>query len=108
MEWNMIDATSRGAMIDKTLDATRALISNMVANSQQFTTRFDPPIKVNKVTTTPFNLDQKITDLTVYVHQLAINQITTHDICSIIGHPSDLCPTLQNGHLEQAIALGGL
>ena len=41
------------------------------------------------------------------VHQLAINQITTCGVCSTIGHPSDVCPTLLNGNVEQANATGG-
>ena len=33
MEWNMIDAASGGALVDKTSEAVRALISNMATNS---------------------------------------------------------------------------
>ena len=103
----MIDAASGGALVDKTPDAARALISNMAANSQQFGTRSATPMKVNEVTTTLSNVDQKITELTAFVHKLAINQITTCGVCSTIGHPSDLCPTLLNGNIEQANAMGG-
>ena len=60
----MIDAASGGALVDKTLDAARALISNTATNSQQFGIRSDTSKKVNEVTTTSPNLDQKITDLT--------------------------------------------
>ena len=73
MEWNIIDVTSEGPLVDKTSDAVRALISNMAANSQQFGIHFDTPIKVNEVTTTSPNLDQKITELTVFVHKLVVN-----------------------------------
>ncbi|XP_050280900.1 uncharacterized protein LOC126721869 [Quercus robur] len=41
----MIDATSGGALVDKTPKATRNLIANMAANSQQFGTRLDLPSK---------------------------------------------------------------
>nr|XP_023871776.1 uncharacterized protein LOC111984376 [Quercus suber] len=48
---SMIDAASGGALVDKTLEAARNLIANMVANSQQFGTRLDPPSKhVNEET----------------------------------------------------------
>ena len=103
----MIDAASGGALVDKTPDAARALISNMAANSQQFGTRSTTPIKVNEVTTALSNVDQKITKLTAFVHKLAINQIITCVVCSTIGHPSNLCPTLLNGNIEQANAMGG-
>ena len=35
----MIDAASGGALVDKTSQQSRVLISNMGANSQQFNTR---------------------------------------------------------------------
>ena len=38
----MIDAASGGALVDKTPEAARLLISNMEANSQQFSMRHDP------------------------------------------------------------------
>ena len=41
----MINATSGGALVDKTLEAVRNLIANMVANSQQFGIRLDPSSK---------------------------------------------------------------
>ena len=39
MDKSMIDAASGGALMDKTLVVVRQLISNMVANYQQFGTR---------------------------------------------------------------------
>jgi hypothetical protein len=36
---SIIDAASRGALVDKTLEAACQLISNMAANSKQFGTR---------------------------------------------------------------------
>ncbi|XP_022866729.1 uncharacterized protein LOC111386494 [Olea europaea var. sylvestris] len=41
----MIDAASRGALVDKTLKGARILIANMVGNSQQFGTRLNSPSK---------------------------------------------------------------
>ena len=47
---SMIDAASGGALVDKTPEAARNLITNMAADSQQFGTRLDPPSKhVNEV-----------------------------------------------------------
>ena len=62
---------------------------------------------VNEVTTTLSNVDQKITDLTTFVHKLAVNQITTYGVCSTIGHPSGLFPILTTCNLGQATAMGG-
>ena len=50
MDRSMVDAASGGALVDKTPDGARALISNMAANSQQFGARREPPMrKVNEV-----------------------------------------------------------
>ena len=49
----MVDVVSEGALVDKTPEQARHLISNMATNSQQFGTRFNPtPIrKVNEIDT---------------------------------------------------------
>ena len=48
----MIDAASGGALVDKTPQQARVLISNMAANSQQFNTQAELPIqKVSEVST---------------------------------------------------------
>ena len=39
MDRSMVDAASGGALVDKTPAAARDLITNMVANAQQFGTR---------------------------------------------------------------------
>ena len=50
MERSMIDAACGGALMDKTPEAARNLISNMVENSQQFTSRNSSTIRtVNEV-----------------------------------------------------------
>ena len=93
---SMIDATSGGALVDKTPEAVRNLIANMVANSQQFGTRLNPPSKhVNEVNIS--SLEQQIASLTSLVRQMAIGNMQTVKacwICSVVGHPIDMCPTL--------------
>jgi hypothetical protein len=42
-DYNIIDATNGGALVDKTLVVACQLISNMAANSNQFGTRGDFP-----------------------------------------------------------------
>ena len=105
----MIDGASGGALVDKTPEDARNLIANMVANSQQFGTRLDPPSKhVNEVNI--FSLEQKIASLTSLVHQLAIGNMQTAKacgICSVVGHPTDICPTLQEEPIEQMNVAGG-
>ena len=49
MERSMIDAASGGALVDKIPEVARLLISNMAANSQQFSMKHDPPPQPKKV-----------------------------------------------------------
>ncbi|XP_075504481.1 uncharacterized protein LOC142541918 [Primulina tabacum] len=82
---NMIDAASGGALVNKTPQEARALISNMAANAQQFGTRQDnPPRQVNEV-----------------------QQVKACCVCAMVGHPTDMCPSLQEKPTQQANAIGG-
>ena len=105
----MIDATSGGALVDKTPEATRNLIANMVANSQQFGTRLNPPLKhVNEANIS--SLEQQIASLTSLIHQMAIGNMQTakaSGICTVVGHPTNMCPTLQEEPIEQVNVVGG-
>ncbi|XP_062154358.1 uncharacterized protein LOC133862542 [Alnus glutinosa] len=106
---NMIDVASGGALVDKTPEATRNFIANMAANSQQFGTRLDLPSKhVNEVNI--YSLEQQIASLTSLVRQMAVGIMQTVKacgICSIVGHPTNMCPTLQEEPIEQVNAASG-
>ena len=99
---SMIDAASGGALVDKTPEAERNLIANMVANSQQFGTRLVPPSKhVNEVNIS--SLEQQIASLTSLVHQMTVGNmqmVKACGICSVVGRPTDICPTLQEETIE--------
>lgn len=63
MERNMIDVASKGALVDKTLEAAQNLIANMAANSQQFNTRNNQLLlvkRVNKVSSS--SLEQQVSN----------------------------------------------
>jgi hypothetical protein len=104
----MIDAASGGALVDKTPEAARNLIANMAANSQQFVTRLDLSSKhVNEVNIS--SLEQQIASLTSLVRQMAVGNMQTAKacgICSVVGHPTDMCPTLQEEPIKQVNAGG--
>ncbi|XP_059461891.1 uncharacterized protein LOC132190882 [Corylus avellana] len=106
---SMIDAASGGALVDKTPEAARNLIANMAANSQQFGTRLDLPSKhVNEVNIS--SLEQQIVNLTSLVHQMVVGNMQTVKacgICSVVGHPTDMCPTLQEEPIQQVNVAGG-
>ena len=98
----MIDAASGGALVDKTHEAARNLIANMAANSQQFGTRLNPTSKhVTEVNIS--SLEQQIASLSSLVRQMAVGNIQTVKacgICSVVGHPTTMCPTLQEEPIE--------
>ncbi|RDY07760.1 hypothetical protein CR513_08081, partial [Mucuna pruriens] len=115
---SMIDASSGGALMDKTPGATRNLISNMESNTQQFRIRgADQPRMVSKIGAVDnLRLKNQLTELTSLVRKLAIGQhqpsivARVCGICTSIEHPIDMCPTLQeteSNHPESVGSIGG-
>ena len=109
MDRSMIDAASGGALMDKTPIVSKQLISNMAINYQQFGTRVAAPSRVvaSKVSVSMVvdnqRLENKLTELTSLVRQLAIgqqhnmmagNQLRLYGICCALDHPTDACPIL--------------
>ena len=106
----MIDAASGGALVDKTPEAARNLIANMAANTQQFcNNRLDHSSKhANEVNIS--SLEQQVANLTSLVKQMAAGNMQTANacgICSVVGHPTDMCPTLHEESIEQVNSAGG-
>ena len=110
MDRNIIDAASGGVLVDKTPTTTRTLITNMAANSQQFSNESEvPPLKVNEVEATS-KLEQQLANLTSLVQQMAtvtMHQAKVCGVCSMVGHATAICPTLQGQNMEQVNSLGG-
>jgi len=106
---SIIDAASGGALVDKTPEAARQLLPNMAANLKQFGTRGDFPSKrVNEISTS--NLENKVNDLTYFMRSLAcgnVQEVKVCSICSLQGHASDMCPTMQEDYIEQANVFDG-
>ncbi|PIN24395.1 hypothetical protein CDL12_02876 [Handroanthus impetiginosus] len=108
MERRMMDAASGGAVVNKTPSEARNLISTMAANSQQFGFGNDSFKRVNEVSNS--SLEHQISNLTSLVQQLVVGkvqQVKACGICANIGHPTDMCPTLQEDSFEHANAVGG-
>ncbi|GJT37753.1 DNA-directed DNA polymerase [Tanacetum coccineum] len=81
----------------------------MDANSQLFGIRQECPTKsVSEVKT---SYDQRLDNLTALVEKLVMcnstPQVKACRVCSVVGHPTDMCPTLQDGSPEQMNAVGG-
>ncbi|XWS37552.1 hypothetical protein CRYUN_Cryun19dG0053500 [Craigia yunnanensis] len=103
---SIIDVASGGALVDKTPLEAQNLIALMATNSLQFRVRQEP-IFVNKVISP--NIEQQITNFTQCVQTLATSVtslVQPYGSCSLQGHATDLCPSLQDGTSEQANALG--
>ena len=67
----------------------------MAANAQQFGGRHEAPKRVNEVSSS--SLEHKIDSLTSIVERLVVGQsqqVKACGICSNMGHPTDMCPTL--------------
>ena len=107
MERRMMDAASGGAIVNKTPQAARDLISTMAANSQQFGSNQEHPRRVHEVNVS--SLENKINQLTSLVQNLVVGntqQVKACGICAYTGHSTDMCPTLQEDTPEQANAVG--
>ncbi|KAJ8771973.1 hypothetical protein K2173_027150 [Erythroxylum novogranatense] len=106
MERRMMDAASGGAIVNKTPQGARDLISTMAANSQQFRFRQEPSRRVNEVSVS--FLEDKLNKLTSLVQNLVVGntqQVKACGICAYTGHPTDMCPTLQTDTPEYANAI---
>ncbi|RDY13523.1 hypothetical protein CR513_01544, partial [Mucuna pruriens] len=109
MDRSMINAASRGVLMDKTPTATRHLIYNMASNTQQFGVRGPNPSRLVSEIGAAFNqrLENQLTELTLLVRQLAIGQHQTASvakvcgICTSVQHPIDMCPTLLETESDQ-------
>ncbi|XP_027166240.1 uncharacterized protein LOC113766227 [Coffea eugenioides] len=105
---SIIDATSGGALVNKTPRAAWELIEGMTENSQQFGTREDVSLrKVNEVETS--SIQQQLTELTSFVRQLAIGNASQAKVCGVctgMGHSTDMCPMIQEKSMEQVNMTG--
>ena len=101
----MIDAASGGALVDKTLNQAKELITKVAANTQQFGSRQDHPIKrVNEVGIN--SIEQRLDNLTSLMQKFVAGnqqQVKSCGICSNFDHPTDMCPTLQDEEHLNAI-----
>ncbi|KAL0370705.1 UNVERIFIED_CONTAM: hypothetical protein Sangu_0388600 [Sesamum angustifolium] len=84
MDRKLIDGASGGALFNKTPTEARNFISIMAFNTPQFGTRYDdPPRKIERT-----------------------QHVKACGICTLMGHATDMCPTLQESLTEHAEAIG--
>ncbi|XP_022019882.1 uncharacterized protein LOC110919944 [Helianthus annuus] len=113
MERRLINASSGGALLDKTPTQIRALITSIAEDTkhsaQDDEWYTDVPRTVKEVSTP--HIETQLAELTKEIMQLtkdksAEPQARACEIYLQFGHPTDMCPTLQDD-IEQAQALGG-
>ncbi|CAN6725983.1 unnamed protein product [Malus baccata var. baccata] len=108
----MLDASTGGALVDKTPMAAKTLIANRALNAQQYEgvgQRDTPRQQVNEVSSTS-DIQSQLANLTSIVSQMAegmmIKEPSVCGVCSIQGHASEKCPQLiENGGWESANAI---
>eukprot|EP00257_Ricinus_communis_P025962 XP_025013376.1 uncharacterized protein LOC107261380 [Ricinus communis] len=109
MERKVMDATSGGAIVNKTPQATRDLISIMATNSQQFGFGQDSTSRrVNEVSSN--SIETQLSKLTSLVQKLALGNAPKARVCGSCtdpSHPTNMCPTLQEESNEQVNMVGG-
>ncbi|RDY01171.1 hypothetical protein CR513_15541, partial [Mucuna pruriens] len=116
MDRSMIDATSGGALMDKTPTTARHLISNMASNTQQFGIRGpSQPRMVNEIdVASNQRLENQLAKLTSLVRQLVVGQhqptmaAKVCGICTSMEHPTNMCPTLQETESDQTENVGAI
>ncbi|RDX80653.1 hypothetical protein CR513_38770, partial [Mucuna pruriens] len=100
MDRNMIDATSDGALMNKTPTTTRNLISHMASNTQQFRTREAVMSRASCWTTSDEFFDKNLWHLYLYG---ALNRCVPH----IIGNRAKQCRSRRqftfDGRVDKAI-----
>ncbi|XP_027060968.2 uncharacterized protein [Coffea arabica] len=105
---SIIDAASGGALVNKTPRGAWELIEGMAENSQQFGSREDIPTRrVNEVETS--SIQQQLSELTSFVRQLAVgntSQAKVCGVCTVVGHPTEMCPLVQEETAEQVNMAG--
>ncbi|XP_071920027.1 uncharacterized protein [Coffea arabica] len=105
---SIIDAASGWALVNKTPRGAWELIEGMAENSQQFGSREDIPTRrVNEVETS--SIQQQISELTSFVRQLAVgnaSQAKVCGVCTAVGHPTEMCPLVQEETAEQVNMAG--
>ncbi|XP_050915982.1 uncharacterized protein LOC127131088 [Lathyrus oleraceus] len=109
MDRNILDAASGGALVNKTPIVVKALIENMLLNSQQFTTRNNSMVQtkgVNDIQVSSSNkaLETRIEELTSLVKQMVVSKPQIAKLCGMCTsteHPTDTCPILQDDSVTQ-------
>ncbi|RDX83813.1 hypothetical protein CR513_35223, partial [Mucuna pruriens] len=107
MDRSMIDATSGGALMDKTPAVVRHLIFNLAGPSQSQ--------MVNEIgAASNLRMENQLSELTYLVRQLAIGQHQPNlaakvcGICTSIEHPTNVCPMLQETESDQPESVGAI
>ncbi|CAN6586228.1 unnamed protein product [Malus baccata var. baccata] len=114
IERQMLDASARGALVDKTPTATKTLIANRALNAQQYEGVGQRGIprqhQVNKISAIT-ELQNQMANLTTLLSQVVegpkVQNVSACGVCSMQGHPTDKCPQLiENGGWETLNAVG--
>ena len=98
----IIDAASGGALVDKTPEQARILISNMAENKQQFGTRRDGSGRhlVEGLTSSMETQIANLTDMISKLVNVGVQKPRLCGICCLEGHTTEVCPQLREGDVN--------
>ncbi|KAG8492898.1 hypothetical protein CXB51_010279 [Gossypium anomalum] len=104
---NMVDAASGGALVNKTSQQVKDLISTMATNTQQFRADPEPTRRVHQLSNS--TLKDKVDRLNNIMNSLfAVKTRPTRlcEICATPEHTTDACPSLCNDTIAHLDVLG--
>ncbi|CAN6697902.1 unnamed protein product [Malus baccata var. baccata] len=114
IERQMLDASARGALVDKTPMAAKMLIANRALNAQQYEgvgqRSMPQEHQVNEVSAIT-ELQNQMANLTTLLSQVVegpkVKPVASCGVCSMQNHHTDNCPQLiENGGWETLNAVG--
>ncbi|XP_052878861.1 uncharacterized protein LOC128285402 [Gossypium arboreum] len=107
MKMNMVDAASRGALVNMTPQQARDLISTMAANSHQFRANPEPPKRVHQLSNS--TLEDTVDRIANILNSLVVEKAKTVRLCGICAtpeHTTNVCPSLNDDTMAHLDAVG--
>ncbi|XP_051144086.1 uncharacterized protein LOC127260399 [Andrographis paniculata] len=104
LEKNIIDVASGGSLVNKMPAQAWDFIARMVENTQQFGLKDVGQTSGNSNDHYIQSMQQQLYELTSFVHKMVVEksnssvQVKACGICTSASHPTDACPTLQEGY----------
>ena len=100
MDRNMVNAASGRSLVNKTPADARNLFNLMAQNTKYFGARESQIKRVNVIGSNS-SVESQLSHITVMLNKIitgGVQKAVICGICCLEGHPTDACPTLQDGN----------